>query len=99
MREIAQAITRADTKKEFVLKGGTGLLLAYGLPRFSTDLDFDGKNPAFDISSAIRERTMQFAQIYILFSFDNIIVNIVSISYSKINIKKSLGNNDRASSK
>lgn len=55
MKEIAQAVTRADTNKEFVLKGGTGLLLAYELPRFSTDLDFDGKNPSFDISSAIRE--------------------------------------------
>lgn len=55
MREIARAVTRADTEKKFVLKGGTGLLLAYRLPRFSTDLDFDGKNPAFDISSVIRE--------------------------------------------
>lgn len=27
----------------FILKGGTALLLAYGSPRFSEDLDFDGR--------------------------------------------------------
>ena len=42
MRHIAQEITRG-TRSNFVLKGGTALLLAYGLPRFSEDLDFDGR--------------------------------------------------------
>ncbi len=41
MRHIAQEVT-AHTSDNFVLKGGTALLLAYGMPRFSTDLDFDG---------------------------------------------------------
>ncbi|WP_314902299.1 nucleotidyl transferase AbiEii/AbiGii toxin family protein [Actinomyces naeslundii] len=30
-------------------QGGTALLLAYGLPRFSVDLDFDGRRPAGDL--------------------------------------------------
>jgi len=38
MRELAREITRAGTA---VLKGGTALLLAYGLNRFSEDMDFD----------------------------------------------------------
>lgn len=42
MRHIAQEVT-GDTHSNFVLKGGTALLLAYGLPRFSEDLDFDGR--------------------------------------------------------
>lgn len=42
MRHIAQEITRG-TRSNFILKGGTALLLAYGLPRFSEDLDFDGR--------------------------------------------------------
>lgn len=37
-----------------VLKGGTALLLAYGLPRFSVDLDFDGRRPGIDLTRAIR---------------------------------------------
>lgn len=42
MRHIAQEITRGS-RSNFILKGGTALLLAYGLPRFSEDLDFDGR--------------------------------------------------------
>jgi domain of unknown function (DUF1814) len=38
MRHIAQEVI-ARTGDNFVLKGGTALLRAYGLPRFSTDLD------------------------------------------------------------
>ena len=37
MKEIARSLS--DTP--FILKGGTALLLAYGLDRFSEDLDFD----------------------------------------------------------
>ena len=40
MRAIAQELT-SRTGDAFVLKGGTALLLAYDLPRFSIDLDFD----------------------------------------------------------
>lgn len=52
MRRLAQQVT-ADTGDNFVLKGGTALLLAYGLPRYSTDLDFDGKRLTTDISPSI----------------------------------------------
>jgi predicted nucleotidyltransferase component of viral defense system len=52
MRTIAKAISK-NTKDNFVLKGGTALLLGYQLPRFSTDLDFDGKNPDMYIDRLI----------------------------------------------
>ncbi|MBF0698267.1 nucleotidyl transferase AbiEii/AbiGii toxin family protein [Actinomyces bowdenii] len=53
MRHIAQEVTTrsGDT---FILKGGTALLLAYGLPRFSTDLDFDGRRTSIDLSEALQ---------------------------------------------
>jgi predicted nucleotidyltransferase component of viral defense system len=38
MREIAKTTAAEDA----ILKGGTGLLLCYGLDRFSEDMDFDG---------------------------------------------------------
>lgn len=53
MRHITQEVT-ARTGDNFVLKGGTALLLAYGLPRFSTDLDFDGRRTSVDLSTYLR---------------------------------------------
>lgn len=53
MRHIAQEVT-ARTGDNFVLKGGTALLLAYGLPRFSTDLDFDGRHTSVDLTASLR---------------------------------------------
>jgi predicted nucleotidyltransferase component of viral defense system len=53
MRKISQEIT-AHTKDNFVLKGGTALLLGYNLDRYSTDLDFDGKNSGVDILKHIK---------------------------------------------
>ena len=61
MRQIAQAIT-ANTGDDFVLKGGTALLLGYGLPRFSSDLDFDRRRASIDLTRSI-ERGMQTAAI------------------------------------
>ena len=54
MEEIAKTVTQKH-EKAFALKGGTALLLAYGLPRFSTDLDFDGKNDFVDLTSVLSE--------------------------------------------
>lgn len=53
MRHIAQEVT-ARTGDNFVLKGGTALLLAYGLPRFSTDLDFDGRCTSVNLTTSLR---------------------------------------------
>ncbi|WP_243896633.1 nucleotidyl transferase AbiEii/AbiGii toxin family protein [Actinomyces bowdenii] len=53
MRHIAQEVT-TRAGDAFVLKGGTALLLAYGLPRFSTDLDFDGRRTSIDLSEALQ---------------------------------------------
>jgi predicted nucleotidyltransferase component of viral defense system len=54
MKNIAENIT-SHTKDNFVLKGGTGLLIGYGLNRFSTDLDFDGKDRFIYIDKYILE--------------------------------------------
>ena len=56
MRHVAQEIT-AQTGNNLILKGGTGLLLAYGLPRYSTDLDFDGRRTSIDLTRPIRAGT------------------------------------------
>ena len=40
--ELMRAIAREMSREDAVLKGGTGLLLCYGLDRFSEDMDFDG---------------------------------------------------------
>ena len=53
MRAIAQELT-SRTGDAFVLKGGTALLLAYDLPRFSIDLDFDGRSPSIDLTDSIQ---------------------------------------------
>lgn len=50
MRDIVRSLV--DTP--MVLKGGTALLLAYGLDRFSEDLDFDS-NKAIRLDSKLRE--------------------------------------------
>lgn len=43
--EIMTAIVRGLKDTPYVLKGGTALLLGYGLDRFSEDLDFDAEKP------------------------------------------------------
>ena len=58
MRGIARSIT-ASTRDNFVLKGGTALLLAYGLPRYSEDLDFDGKRSSVDLTAGIHAGAQQ----------------------------------------
>lgn len=50
MKAIAMAV--ADTP--MVLKGGTALLLVYGLDRFSEDLDFDS-NKAINLENRIQQ--------------------------------------------
>jgi predicted nucleotidyltransferase component of viral defense system len=55
--EIMRKIARSFNESPMVLKGGTALLLAYGLDRYSEDLDFDSTkpiNPITRISQAVR---------------------------------------------
>jgi len=52
MRHIARMLTET-TRDTFILKGGTALLLAYGLPRYSTDLDYDGRDRNIDIAGPL----------------------------------------------
>jgi len=53
MYDIAKIIS-ADNKNDLLLKGGTSLLFCYGLPRYSTDLDYDGYNYNIDIMDKIK---------------------------------------------
>lgn len=50
--QILRAIAEEVSDLPMVLKGGTALLLCYGLDRFSEDLDFDGSRK-FDMTSQI----------------------------------------------
>jgi predicted nucleotidyltransferase component of viral defense system len=52
MSNIAEDISN-DEKSALILKGGTALLLCYNLPRFSTDLDYDGASYDVDIFKSI----------------------------------------------
>jgi predicted nucleotidyltransferase component of viral defense system len=54
MEDIAKEITK-DEKAALVLKGGTALMLCYNLPRFSSDLDYDGANTDIHIEDAIKK--------------------------------------------
>lgn len=58
MRSVARAIT-THTGENYVLKGGTALLLAYDLPRYSEDLDFDGKRSTVDLTRSIAIGSLQ----------------------------------------
>jgi predicted nucleotidyltransferase component of viral defense system len=53
MYDIAKRISM-DNKNGLILKGGTALLFCYGLPRYSTDLDYDGFNYNFDVLNEIK---------------------------------------------
>jgi predicted nucleotidyltransferase component of viral defense system len=53
MYDIAKKLSN-NNKNELVLKGGTALLFCYGLPRYSTDLDYDGFNYNPDIMDGIK---------------------------------------------
>lgn len=54
MARIAQQLTSRDALG-LTLKGGTALVFGYGMPRYSTDLDFDGKDPSVETVTAISE--------------------------------------------
>jgi len=51
MYDIAKSIS--NDNKNLILKGGTALLFCFGLPRFSTDLDYDGIDYNFNINDNI----------------------------------------------
>ncbi len=58
MRSIARSL--ADTP--LILKGGTALLFAYGLDRFSEDLDFDSNKP-LHLENRIKKAVGPFVRI------------------------------------
>lgn len=59
--EIMRAIAQDFKDLPMVLKGGTALLLCYGLDRFSEDLDFDAPKK-FSVSSRIERVLSRFTQ-------------------------------------
>ena len=52
-RFISKVLSTSRTGDAFVLKGGTALILVYDLPRFSIDLEFDGRSPSIDLTESI----------------------------------------------
>jgi hypothetical protein len=66
-----------DFGKTFILKGGTALMFLYGLPRKSTDLDYDTAINNIDINNSLKKYLVEF--IHKHFNTDaNIIANINS---------------------
>jgi predicted nucleotidyltransferase component of viral defense system len=59
--DIMRAIARDFHELPMVLKGGTALLLCYGLDRFSEDLDFDAPKK-FNIAGRIEKILARFTQ-------------------------------------
>jgi predicted nucleotidyltransferase component of viral defense system len=66
MSNIAQEIS-SNEKAALILKGGTALLLCYNLPRFSTDLDYDGVfydvNIVKDIENGVTKSGLHVSEI------------------------------------
>jgi predicted nucleotidyltransferase component of viral defense system len=52
-KQVMQTILQKISSTPLVLKGGTALMLAYGCPRFSDDLDFDAPRK-INLESCIR---------------------------------------------
>lgn len=59
--EIMRAIAEDVMDLPMVLKGGTALLLCYGLDRFSEDLDFDAPKK-FNLTGRVQKVLSRFAQ-------------------------------------
>lgn len=60
--KIMSGIARNVSDTPLVLKGGTALLLAYGLDRFSEDLDFDSEK-AINLYNRINVVASQYAKV------------------------------------
>lgn len=61
--QIMQAIAHDFHDLQMVLKGGTALLLCYGLDRFSEDLDFDSPKK-FSITRRVEHTFAKFSPVY-----------------------------------
>lgn len=59
-KDIMRAIVRQVSDTPLVLKGGTGLMFAHGLPRFSEDLDFDSPKK-LNLETKIRDALKHIA--------------------------------------
>lgn len=73
--EIMRKIARSFNESPMVLKGGTALLLAYGLDRYSEDLDFDSTkpiNPITRISQAVRATHFKIENIHLKKDTDSV---------------------------
>lgn len=82
MTAIAQSV--ADTP--MVLKGGTALLLAYGLTRFSEDLDFDSTKP-IHLHNRIKQAIKPYATIQSL----DVLKNTATVSRYRLNYDTPIG--------
>jgi predicted nucleotidyltransferase component of viral defense system len=60
--DIMKSVARSLADTPLILKGGTALLFAYGLDRFSEDLDFDS-NKHLRLENRIEKATIPFVRI------------------------------------
>lgn len=64
-RQLIEVIVRGLANRPLVLKGGTSLMLAYGMDRYSEDIDYDSNTRivlAKDVDTIMRDKTrMEYA--------------------------------------
>lgn len=87
---IMQSVAKSFNDLPIVLKGGTALLLCYGLDRFSEDLDFDA-NKKLNIINRVSEILSRHTEKHtIKISKDTDTVQRLKIHYSKNGLERFL---------
>lgn len=69
-KQLMESVLKGLAETPLVLKGGTGLLLGYGLDRFSEDLDFDSSRK-MNLESKIRRSMPQDFQLHQIHTLKN----------------------------
>jgi len=99
MYDIAKSIS--SDNKNLIIKGGTALLFCYGLPRFSTDLDYDGIDYILNINNNVtnvfKNNNLELSSINIKKDTDTVkrfMVHYKEAEYNPIKIEISFRNID-----
>jgi predicted nucleotidyltransferase component of viral defense system len=87
---LMQSVAKSFNDLPIVLKGGTALLLCYGLDRFSEDLDFDA-NKKLNIINRVSDTLSRYTEKHtIKISKDTDTVQRLKIHYSKNGLERFL---------
>jgi predicted nucleotidyltransferase component of viral defense system len=87
---LMQLVAKSFNDLPIVLKGGTALLLCYGLDRFSEDLDFDS-NKKLNITNRVSDTLSRYTEKHtIKISKDTDTVQRLKIHYSKNGLERFL---------